>query len=94
METKRSSEVHLHTTQLKQNGEETEEGAIIRVYSSGHGCTILKQEMKGEESFSLDLKRWALAEGKLVVILYNLLNKSCLKFLYNKTIGYALNYAK
>jgi hypothetical protein len=35
---KRSFEVHLHTTQVKQNGVETEEGAIIHVYSSGNGC--------------------------------------------------------
>ena len=48
--------------------------------------------MKGEESCSLDLKQRALAEGKSVVILYNynLLNKSYLKFLYNKTIDHAV----
>ena len=42
-------------------------------YFSRHG-----QEMKGEESCSLDFEQWALAEGKSVVILsiYNLLNKS------------------
>jgi hypothetical protein len=37
VETKRqSSEVHLHTTQVEQNGVGTEEGVIIRVYSFGH----------------------------------------------------------
>ena len=57
VETKsRRSKVHLHNTQVKQNGVETKEGAIIRAYSSRPECTILKQEMKGEESCSLDLK--------------------------------------
>ena len=45
----------------------------------------------------MDLKQWALAAGKSVVIFYNynLLNKSYLESLYSKTIDYALiNYAK
>ena len=47
VETKsRSSKVHHHTTKIKQNGVETKEGAIIRAYSSGHGCPIFKQELK------------------------------------------------
>ena len=33
---------------------------------------FIKQEMKGEESYLLDFERWALAEGKSVVILYKL----------------------
>ena len=47
-------------------------------YFSRHECTFIKQKVKGEESYSLDFKQWALAEGKSVVILsiYNLLNKS------------------
>jgi hypothetical protein len=58
VETKRrSSKIHHHTTKDQQNGVETEKSAIICVYSSGHYCTILKQEMKGEESHSLDFKR-------------------------------------
>jgi len=35
-------------TKIKQNGVETKEGAIIRTYSSGHGCPIVKQKVKGE----------------------------------------------
>jgi hypothetical protein len=42
-------------------------------YFSRRGCTFFKQEMKGEESCSLDLKWRALTEDKSVVILYNLL---------------------
>jgi len=57
VETKRSSKVHHHTTKIKQNGVETKEGAIIHAYSSGHGCPIVKQKVKGEESCSLDFKR-------------------------------------
>ena len=58
VETKtRSSKVHHHTTKNQQNGVETKEGATIRVYSPRHRYTILKQEMKGEEFRSLDLKQ-------------------------------------
>jgi hypothetical protein len=52
---RRRSKVHLHTTQIKQNGVETKESTIIHVYSSRHRCTILK--VKGEESCSIDLKQ-------------------------------------
>jgi hypothetical protein len=70
----------------------TKKGTAIHAHFSELGCTIIKQEMNVEESCSLDLKRWALAKGKSVVIPYNF--KICLEFLYNKTIDYALNYAK
>jgi len=52
----RSSKVH-HTTYIKQNGVEAEESAIIHIHLSGHRCTFIKQEMKGEESLSLDFKQ-------------------------------------
>jgi hypothetical protein len=53
----RRSEVHHHTTQIKQNGEETKESTVIHVHFSGHECTFIKQEINGEESYSLDFKR-------------------------------------
>ena len=52
----KSVETKKSTTKNQQNGVETKEGATIRVYSPEHGCTILKQEMKGEKSYSLDSK--------------------------------------
>ena len=58
VETKRrNSEVHLHTAQIKQNGVETKEGTNIHAYSSGHGCPIVKEKVKGEESCSMDFKQ-------------------------------------
>jgi hypothetical protein len=47
---------------------EAKEGAALRIHFSRIGCSINKQEMNGEGSYSLDLKRWVLAKGKLVVI--------------------------
>jgi hypothetical protein len=58
VETKeRNSRVHHQTTKIKENGVKIKEDAIIRAYSSGYGCHIVKQKVKGEESCSLDFKR-------------------------------------
>jgi hypothetical protein len=42
----------------------------IRIHFSGQGWTSNKQELNGGEPCSMDFKRWALAEGKSVVILH------------------------
>jgi hypothetical protein len=54
---------------------ETKESTGVHVYFSWTWCLIIEQEVNGEKSCSLDLKRWAIAEDKLVVI----------KFLWFKT---------
>ena len=66
---RRSPEVHHHTTKNKQDGVEAEKRAALHIYLSEIGRSI-KQEMNGEEFYSLDFKRWVLAEGKSVVIPY------------------------
>ena len=64
---RRSSEDQHHTTKNKQDGVEAEERAALCIHLSRIGRSI-KQEMNGEGSYSLDLKRWVIAKGKLVVI--------------------------
>ena len=62
VENKRSSfDVHHHTTKIQQNGVEAQ--ASTTIHFSQIRCTINKQKLKGEESYSTDLKCWALAEG-------------------------------
>ena len=57
VETKRrSSEVHHHTAKNKQDGVEAKERATLCIHFSRIGRSI-KQELNGEGSYSLDLKR-------------------------------------
>ena len=58
VETKRrSSKVYHPTTKNKHDGVEAEERAALRIHFSEIGHFISKQEINGEQSYSLDFKR-------------------------------------
>ena len=67
---KPKEEAPKSTTKNKQDGVEAEERAALRIHFSEIGHFISKQEINGEQSYSLDFKGWALAKGKSVVIPY------------------------